>query len=249
MSTSLIEDAEQGPLLAEARKLVVQVRTPSFALHVAQFGQIAFDVLAWANQTELDTQAAEQLRATRVAQQVVYERESKETRAAIDEMDEWYKEMVAALDVAELDQPEAVGRVKDLLLNHDASADSFLTSTLDFSVIYRLFDMLGDVSSMLLSPEFITRGRELLETMRRERDEADAAMISRGVATVAAHLKLDAVRGALIRYDRVRTLAMIRLKVEIPGFDLTVIRGAAANPRPRPAAPTTPATTPDTGLV
>lgn len=52
---------------------------------------------------------------------------------------------------------------------------------------------------------------------------------------------LEEVRHLFALYDAARTMAMKRFKVEIPGFDLTLLKGAAANPAPRrddaPAAP------------
>lgn len=250
MSESTFEDAEQGPLLTEARKTVVQVRHKDYSPWLPYFAALPFDVLAWANATEASLAAAESARLLRLRMQSLYEKESADTRRAVDDLDVFFFELDSAINFRETLEPGKFAELRALMTRHDTSVDSFLNSLDSFGAISQWFDEMATAATDLGDPTLFVRANALLATLRKERDEADVALIRRAAATVHARAQIDAVRKAMIQFENARVYAMSKpqpngQKIEIPGFDLAVIKGAAANPPPRPQASQTSAT----GLV
>jgi len=128
-------------------------------------------------------------------------------------------------------------RFQEMVLRHDLSDNSFQAASFDYDVVMGWFDELVGLEEICLDDQFAEKGKALLAAVYQERKEANEALMRRQTATYALSIVLDEIRALFALYDAARTMAMRLFKVELPGFDLTLLKGSAANPAPRAAAP------------
>jgi hypothetical protein len=111
--------------------------------------------------------------------------------------------------------------------NIDVQVDSYESQSAELPVFFALFERVNH-TSYDLSKEFLDEGRQIVATMVAERADADGAKGARASETSDLGEAMVRIANIAEELAAARALAAARTGKDIPGFDLTYIRAAAA---------------------
>jgi hypothetical protein len=156
-----------------------------------------------------------------------YNRSNATVRRLVGEGNKWRKEGHEALVLqVAMDVPGAAD-VAEQVAGIGATVDSYVTQRTDLQIYIVKLSRI-DHKAVDLSDAWMEKGRSLVRSMSAQRSGADAAKGVREVETSDLAKALVQIAKLAEQYAAARALASTRSGQELPGFDLTYIRAAAA---------------------
>jgi hypothetical protein len=228
MAMKWIEEVRQTAIIDEAEQLANRMLSPEFAPFVAIYAVIGFDAIAFATALLADARAARAARSGSVVQQVSYEVESGHSRDAVTECGTWFDHLRLAGRFASTNKHPFGAYVERLAAARELSADSWSRArdSLD-AVLTHL--RTADLTGSGVSAEFVARGEALAVRLDRERTDTGDPWLARAAQTEKLQEILGAIVDAFERVAAARDLAMALTGKNIPGLELSLVRGAAAS--------------------
>jgi hypothetical protein len=130
------------------------------------------------------------------------------------------------------------------LCDTDGTIDSYRTGASQIHRLHRYLASLGDLAPLGLRPDFLPQGEAILAGLERDRDQRVGHQVGISVYAGAVYELMVTLADRIERLNDAREVTEIRTGRRLPGFDLRLIRGAAAQARQILAA-ATPPTSPD----
>jgi hypothetical protein len=169
-----------------------------------------------------------------------WENNNSDVRELVEEGNAWRAEASSALNYAKSAGIPGVEAALKELAGIGVAVDSYEQQRCELPLLVRRMERLN-MADLDLPPEFVQRGLELANKMAAERADADAAKGERVVETSVLGRAILRIAALAEQLYAARALTAIRSRQELPGFDLTYIRAAAAahsEPAEEPTEPT-----------
>lgn len=167
-------------------------------------------------------------------------REAKELQTGESEVDHWLTDNVLTLKRAtKQDIPEAgiyFSRVSG------GEGGGFRNTDKELDFVLRSFQEAGDLSRFGFKDGHLERGYALQAKLRGDRAQQVGEQVGISAGAMAVHAALAELAALMEDLNDARELASHRLRRELPGFDLRLIRAVVARgpvpePEPAPAEP------------
>jgi hypothetical protein len=234
MALLWIEHVRQPALIDEAEQLANRYLNPAFADVLALYREIGFDIDGEVVKLSDHAKEARQLRAQSGSAQVSYEAESAHARDAVKAAARWLEELEVIGRFARVARHTGTGMDR-LLESGRLAAGSWSQATDSLGLaLLQLPD--SGLSRFGLKPDFTARGEAILASLSKERTDTDAPFRVRDAASERLQEVLGEIVYSFELISAARDAAMFVTGKEIPGLELTFVKGAAA-PRTAPAEP------------
>lgn len=227
MAMQWIGDVRQAAIIDEAEQVAHKHLADSMEEVREAYASVGFDVLEAATRLRDLAREARLARAVSEAAQDTYEVEASQSRAVVAEADKWMDQLRRAVRFARLKgHPLGEG------IEHPFAkleADSWSKSM--HSMVKALVHLQGSAASLQrygLPADFVTRGKALAAALQDESKDAAQAGTSRQTRAIHLNALLDEIVAEFELFDAARDFAMAMTGKELPGFELSLVRGAAA---------------------
>lgn len=218
----------QRAVLDEAERLVHQHLAPGFADIRAQYTKIQIDIAAQCDELLALTNLARETRARRDVAQKVYRAEGQETAEVVTQVDAWIRVLRSAVEYAEIDQHPFATRLRTLYLANLSGASAYRDAGDDLIKVLVAADTEGLMRGLPLPAGFVAQGTALWHELHTNREQASTAEGDRKGLTLVLRFQLAQIARIMQRLEAARRSASIVAGVELPGFDLTLLRSAVA---------------------
>lgn len=247
MAMQWIDDVRQTAIIDEAEALAVRHLQAPFAPVLAKYAAVGFDMRAVATELKATAATARKARAEASTAQAVYEIQSEQSREKVAAAKKYLDQLRAVTRFARAEGHPLRGGL-DRLFVDDFAAESWSNSTDFLAVAFARLanateltaELTGDLQRFGMPADFIAQGQRLFEELQTERDEAGLAASTRHFATGRLHELLDGIVQTFERIDAARDLVIAITGEDLPGLELTLVRGAAAARSASNPAPTEP---------
>jgi hypothetical protein len=193
------------------------------------------------------------LHVTRGVADDSYNQESAEVRELLDPATAWADGVVAQfkleahrdaeaarqasldapLRVPAADAPPKAEHYLGLLVGNGERPTSYRGVLYRLSGALSLLGTIPDLASFGIDADEHAEGTAWRAALMTSRTQAVGARVDRGALTDELKKALADIKGLMTELKLVRERTMARVRRSLPGFDLTLIRGAWANPAPR----------------
>ena len=233
--------ADQLKAIVQAEGLANELSAPAFAdVRATLSAHTRFlpdDWIARMRSAAGDARAAWEDRA---GSDRTWRAENHSVRELVEAGNLWRREVAGAVAFALATRVPAAKEAARLLDGVGLTVETYELQRAEIGSFVKTLSTL-DLDALDLTPEFLQEGRDLAAALQQERSDADRAKGDRAAQT-------DTLGQALLRIADIaeelaagRALAERRAGRDLPGFDLTYIRAAAAAHRPDPVADPAPA--------
>jgi hypothetical protein len=219
----------QLAILDQAESIAVQHLAPSFADIRAHYSAVNIDIAAQCEHLLEVCREARTLRAHREAAQNRLQAEAADVHARIADVDRWCKVLAAALAYARASEHPLAARVTALYAGGRLPTDTYRGTMDHLLTLLAAAQQGGDLSGLPLPSGFVAQGVALWEELKKEQAEATLAESDRKAYTLVLHDRLDEVGRVVQRLHAAREAAAAVSGVDLPGFDLALLRGASAS--------------------
>jgi hypothetical protein len=237
MAMAWIQDVRKTAVIDEAHRLAQLMLDPAFAEYHAAYAQVGQDSVAIATGLLQDALTARKVRAQAESLQAEFEVESGESRAATDKIGRWLQRLFTNAKLAARGgHPRGAGVLR-LFSADDLSSDSGSKALHSVEQVLHTVASTG-IAGFGLPPDFVEQGQVLLANLDRERLEAYSVQLRRAVAVSQLQAVMQKLVDTFEHLAVARDAAMSESGKDIPGFDLALVRGAAAGAtQPAPVEP------------
>jgi hypothetical protein len=237
MAMAWIQDVRKTAVIDEAHRLAQLMLDPAFAEYHAAYAQVGQDSVAIATGLLQDALTARKVRAQAESLQAEFEVESGESRAATDKIGRW----LHVCSPTPSSPPAGATRggrgscgCSRRTTCRPTAAARRCTPWSRCSTRWRARGIAG----FGLPPDFVEQGQVLLANLDRERLEAYSVQLRRAVAVSQLQAVMQKLVDTFEHLAVARDAAMSESGKDIPGFDLALVRGAAAGAtQPAPVEP------------
>lgn len=225
MAMSWMSDVSQITVLQEARQFAVRHKDPSFAEVVGRYRTIGFDVLAVADRMLALADEGMALRGKVDAAQGRYELESAGSRDAVREAARWLRKLSLGARYASVSDHPAGAALQGLFSAGNLPADSSVRAQASLAQALEQLSH-DDLAAFGLGAPFVAEGRALAAELVAEAAHPLVPESQRMLGTERLHAVLDEIVALFERTDAAREFVMELTGKELPGFSLTLARGA-----------------------
>jgi hypothetical protein len=237
MAMAWINDVRKTAVIDEAHCLAQLMLDPAFADYHEAYKLVDQDSLAIATQFLNDALAARTARAQAESLQALYEVESAESRAAAANIGRWLRRLLTGARLAvRSGHPRGAGVVR-LFAGDELSSDSASKALHSVAQVLETAAT-TNLTGFGLPADFVEEGRVLLAKLEVERSEAASVQLRRAIVVTHLQAVMQELVDTFEHIAVARDAAMSESGKDIPGFDLALVRGAAAGAtEPVPADP------------
>ncbi len=171
--------------------------------------------------------------------------EARHIRDLLAKCNTWLDEVFLVLRAAARDELEGAQDLFEFVSGGASDLQNYRQAAPELLVLQKRLSATPDLESLGFPADFVTRGATLRDGLEKNRAQLAGARIGISVGADGVHEAIVKLARHAERLNDARELAMVRTGRELPGFDLHLIRAAAA-PRRAPAAEPAPATEPVT---
>jgi hypothetical protein len=237
MAMAWIQDVRKTAVIDEAHRLAQLMLDPAFAEYHAAYTLVGVDSAAIATGLLQDALGARKIRAQAESLQAQFEVESGESKAATAKIGRWLQRLFTnAKLAARAGHPRGAGVIR-LFSADELSSDSGSKALHSVEQVLHTTAR-TDLTGFGLPANFVEQGKALMADLDRERLESYSAQLQRAVAVNQLQAVMQKLVDTFEHLAVARDAAMSESGKDIPGFDLALVRGAAAGAtEPAPTEP------------
>jgi hypothetical protein len=237
MAVTTMMMADQAAAFDEAKRVREEVYAESFEDTLELLiTRGRFDVKRWTADLDAELVQVDNGVFTRTEGERRQKKEADDLTVAVEEVQHWIKDVRLSVRAAVRQEVEGAS---DLYAQVGSPEESYRQSVGELRHVLRSLAKAGDLERFFIEPGHFELGQSYLVGADLERAQLSDAQISIQVGADIVHDSLTRVAELMEELNDARDLAAHRLRRDLPGFDLRLIRAAVA-PRvvtaPAPAA-------------
>lgn len=235
--TGLHTDAPQLSALAQARRTFDELFAPNYANTLALLiAHGDFEPKPWREGVTPLIERLTRALNRRTASEGHQSRETRTIGTSLLRAQAWFEEARIAVRKRARRGVPAAQHIVDLVERFGTATDNFRHTEINLIGLLDVLQQVPDLTAIGLTRDFLTTGDTIRGDLLIDHAEQVDADVGIVVASDEVQTAMEALADLMEDLNDSRELAMVRLGIELPGFDLRYIRAAVAGRNRKPKA-------------